>query len=661
MMLARGLFSISGDNVDLVRAQYAAFTKQIPLLYCVLIANTLAVCFAFYGVAPNHLTLYVPGALCLFCAARLIFWTLHGPDCVDDAQALRLLRQVNVLAAVLSVFFIAWSLSLYPYGDAYGRAHVAFYIAITVVGCIFCLIHVRSAALLVALIVDIPFVIFFAKEPQPNLWAMAVNIALVSFAMVAMVIAYYRDFASLVESRKSLIEKHEETLRLSEENLRLANLDSLTELANRRRFFSALADSFARAALFRERLAIGVVDFDGFKPVNDTYGHVVGDKLLVEAARRMSTCCDGVATLYRLGGDEFALIVPGHLSDEALLAFGQELIASIRAPFGLGEFDVRIGCSAGFAVYPDSADSPVRLYERADYALCHVKRFARGGAMLFSAAHEEQIRNDGAIELALRGADLDRELTMVFQPIVDTKSGETLALEALARWTSPTLGEVSPANFIPVAERSGFIRRLTKVLLRKALAAAREWPRDVKLSFNLSAHDISAADGVLQIVDIIHRSGVDPRRIDFEITETTISDDFEQACETIRVFKTLGVGVSLDDFGAGYSSLSHVRSLPLDKIKVDRSFIVDITTNEISFNIVKSLQSLCFDIDVVCVAEGVELAEQVEALASLGCTVAQGFHFSRPIPEEGLAAFFAANEELRGGAYAGARAASRPA
>jgi diguanylate cyclase (GGDEF)-like protein len=661
MILARRLFSISGDDADLVRAQYAAFTKQIPLLYLLLIANTLALCFAFYGVAPNYLTLYVPGALCLFCGARLVVWSARRSDEVSELKALRLLRQVNFLAAALSVFFVVWSLSLYPYGDSYGRAHVAFYIAITVVGCIFCLIHVRSAALIVALAVNVPFVVFFLGEPQTNLQAMAANIGLVSIAMVAMVFTYYRDFANLVDSRKSLIEKQEETQRLSDENLRLANLDSLTELGNRRRFFGALADSFRRAAIAQERLAIGVVDLDGFKPVNDTHGHVVGDRVLVEAAQRMDARCAGVGTLYRLGGDEFALIVSGSRTDEELLAFGQDLIAAVRAPFNLGEFEVRIGCSVGLAVYPDSADTPARLYERADYALCHVKRYARGEATLFSAAHEEKIRADGAIELALRGADLDRELSMVFQPIVDTGTGATIALEALARWTSPTLGEVSPVNFIPVAERSGFIRRLTKVLLKKALAAARNWPRDVKLSFNLSAHDISAAGGVLQIIDIIHRSGVDARRIDFEITETTISDDFEQACETIRVFKTLGVGVSLDDFGAGYSSLSHVRALPLDKIKIDRSFIVDVASNEISYNIVKSLQSLCFDIGVVCVAEGVEAAEQVEALASLGCTFAQGYYFSKPIPEEGVAAYFAAGEANRGGAFAGICAASGPA
>lgn len=644
MSVIRKLFTVQGDNVDLTRAQYAAFAKQIPLLYFILITNSLAVCYSFYGVAPNILSVYIPGVLCLFCLARFFFWLGHSADRVSDAQAFRQLRQVNRLAAVLSAFFTAWGLSLYSYGDAYGRGQVAFYIALTVIGCIFCLMHVRSAALLVTLIVNVPYIMFFMFEDHASLRATAVNIALVSVAMMAMLFVYYRDFANLVESRKSLMQKQEETQRLSDENLRLANLDSLTELPNRRRFFSALDEAFARAARAGGRLAIGVVDLDGFKPVNDTYGHMVGDRLLVEAARRMEICCRDVARLYRLGGDEFALIVEGGASVDALDDCGCRILAAIRAPFNLGEIDLRIGCSAGFAAYPDSAETPAQLYERADYALYHAKRHERGEAVLFSAEHEEEIRKNGAIELALHSADLERELSMVFQPIVDARTGRTLALEALARWTSPTLGEVSPATFIPVAERTGFIRRLTRVLLRKALAAASEWPATVRLSFNLSANDISAADGVLQIIDIIHRSGVAPRRIDFEITETTIAQDFEQACETIRALKALGVGISLDDFGAGYSSLSHVRALPLDKIKIDRSFIVDITTNEVSYNIVKALQSLCADIGVTCVAEGVEDAEQVLALSSVGCNVAQGFYFSRPIAEWDVIPFLAAGD-----------------
>lgn len=643
MSFLRKFFTVP-DDVDLLRAQYAAFSKQMPLLHFILVANALAISYSFYGVAPAYLTVYAPGALCVFCVIRFFYWIRRRNEPVSEGKALRALRHSNRLAAALSIFFTAWGLSLYPYGDAYGRGQVAFFIALTGVGCIFCLIHLRSAALLVALLVNTPFIIFFLLEDQVSLRAMAVNIALVSVAMMTMAFVYYRDFANLVESRKTLMQKQQETQRLSDENLRLANLDSLTDLDNRRRFFGVLEEACARAAEKGERLAIGVIDLDGFKPVNDTYGHLAGDRLLVEAAQRMLTICEGRAKLYRLGGDEFALIVDGDRSAEELSALGRSLIDAIRAPFEMGAIDVRIGGSIGFAAFPDSADTPMRLYERADYALYHAKRHQRGEAILFSNEHEEQIRKYGVIELAMQSADFDKELSLVFQPIVDAHTGRAQALEALARWNSETLGELSPTIFIPVAERNGFIRAMTKVLLRKALAAIKTWPAHVKLSFNLSAHDISANDSVLQIINIINRSGVEPKRIEFEITETAIAQDFNQARETIKALKALGVGISLDDFGAGYSSLSYVRSLPLDKIKVDRSFVDDISTNKISHDIVKSLQSLCADVGIACVVEGVEFEEQMQTLSSIGCNIVQGYYFSRPIPEEEVVAYLEASD-----------------
>lgn len=646
--ILRRFFTVPGDNMELVGAQYAAFSKQIPLLYFLVIANTLAVCFVLYGLAPVYLTVYMPGALCLFCAVRCVVWIARRNETLSNEEALRTLRAVNRRAVIISAFFVGWALSLYSYGDAYSRGQVAFYIALTVVGCTVCLMHVRSAALLLALTVNTPYIVFFLMAEQASLRAMAVNIALVTAALIATLFGYHRDFANLVYSRISLTEKQAETQRLSDENLRLANQDSLTGLANRRSFFTALNEATARAATTGAPLAIGVIDLDGFKPVNDTYGHLVGDRLLVEAAQRMQTCCDGAASVYRLGGDEFALIVDHDISGDRLAALGRMIIANMRAPFLLGNIDARIGASIGFAVYPDSADTPARLYERADYALYHVKRRHRGEALLFSAEHEEQIRKYGAIELAMQSADFDKELALVFQPIVDARTGQPIALEALARWTSPTLGPVSPATFIPVAERNGMIRQLTKMLLRKALAAAAQWPENIKLSFNLSAHDISAADGVLQIIDIIHRAKIAPRRIDFEITETAIAQDFEQARATIKALKALGAGISLDDFGSGYSSLSHVRALPLDKIKVDRSFIVDIATDKTSHDIVKSLLSLCRDVGIGCVVEGVEREEQLVALREIGCAIVQGYYFSRPIEEPRVAAYLNAGLAPRG-------------
>ena len=219
----------------------------------------------------------------------------------------------------------------------------------------------------------------------------------------------------------------------------------------------------------------------------------------------------------------------------------------------------------------------------------------------------------------------------------------------LARWQSPRLGLVSPADFIPAAERIGLIRSLTRALLIKALAAARTWPDDVRVSFNLSAHDICSPDGILPLIAVIEGSGVSPRRIDFEITETAVTFDFARAQASVATLKAMGCGISLDDFGTGYSSLSHVHLLPLDKIKIDRSFVADINDNGVSHKIVKSIAGLCADIDLICTVEGVETKEQLASLRQLGCDLIQGYLFAKPMPGDAVGRYLAEESRRLGG------------
>ena len=247
----------------------------------------------------------------------------------------------------------------------------------------------------------------------------------------------------------------------------------------------------------------------------------------------------------------------------------------------------------------------------------------------------------------LSRADLDAELAVLFQPIIDIQSGRTVAFEALARWNSPVLGSVSPALFIPVAERIGLIGALTCVLLKKALAAACRWPDNVGLSFNLSTHDISSPDGVATIASIILSSGIDPRRLDLEITETAMMYDFGQAKASIEVFKILGCGIALDDFGTGYSSLSQLHALPLTKIKIDRSFVSGLHQNPASYKIVKSLLALSSDMGLGCVIEGVETSEELDALKKLGGLLVQGYFYSPPVAETEIAGFLPGRTPVR--------------
>jgi diguanylate cyclase (GGDEF)-like protein len=645
---AARLFRVPTDP-DLTRAQFDAFSKQIPLLYFILITNTIAVAYTYVPVAPASLSMIVPAVLTAVTGLRTLWWLRQRHVVRSDADILRNLRLTNWIAAPIAAGFTAWSFALYPYGDPFAKSQVAFYMAVTVIGCIFCLMHLRSAALIVTLVVNVPYVLFYFVTGEPTLKAMAINNLLVSGAMVTVLFIYYRDFADLVANRKSLLTQQAATQALSDENFRLANLDSLTELPNRRRFFAELASAFADAERRHVRVAVGIIDLDGFKPINDNYGHSVGDRVLIEAGRRIREVCEGFGPqrveFARLGGDEFGLVVCGDPEDADLARLGERIGEQVKLPYQLDTAHTGLSCSIGFALYPDSTTTSEALYECADYSLYHAKRHLRGRTVIFSGELEAEIRSRGVIENLLRTSDFDAEMELVFQPIVDAMSEHTAGFETLARWHSPRLGWVSPADFIPAAERIGLIRPLTQVLLARALATAKTWPDHIRLSFNLSAHDVCAAEGILPLISIIEKSGLPPHRIDFEITETAVTFDFVRAQQSIATLKAMGCGISLDDFGTGYSSLSHVHRLPLDKLKIDRSFVADVNENPVSHKIIKSLTGLCDDMEIACVVEGVETRAQLDTLRRLGCDFIQGYYFAKPMPGAAIEDYLAKERE----------------
>ncbi|EGF92997.1 diguanylate cyclase GGDEF domain protein [Asticcacaulis biprosthecium C19] len=645
----RHIFTVSGESPELVQAQFRAFCKQMPTLYFILTVSTLAVSYTFSSRAPLWLSVYLPGAICLVCVGRFLWWIRAGKKPVSHDHALHHLKRTNTLAALLSIGLTTWGLSLYGFGDAEAQGHVIFYMALTVIACIFCLMHLRSAAISVTLIVVAPYIVFLMAEGGPTQRAIAVNLLLVCMAMISVLLTHDRDFKELISSRRDLTAKQAETEALSNENFRIANLDALTGLPNRRRFFHDAEAVFAAAEAGGKALAIGVIDLDGFKPVNDTFGHAAGDRVLVEAAERFQRAAAETGhpevMVYRLGGDEFGLVVQGELRTGVLEDLGRRLTEATSRPFAAGGAHTQLACSIGFALWPQSGTTAESLFECADYALYHAKRHLRGQTVLFSTDHQAEILNQSVVERSLQAADLSAELSLVYQPLIDLRTGRTVGFEALARWDNPSLGRVTPAVFIPAAERAGLIGTVTRVLLEKALREARTWPPAMGLSFNLSAHDICAAEGVVRLIAIVHASGIDPKRIDFEITETAMTADFERACQSVNTLKALGCQVSLDDFGTGYSSLSHVHRLPLDRIKVDRSFVADLDTNPASRKIVKSLTSLCLDFGLTSVIEGVETAQQLEVLAGLNGDLAQGFLFACPMPAAEIPAYLAGSAQ----------------
>jgi len=506
--------------------------------------------------------------------------------------------------------------------------------------------QLRLAALWLGGVAIIPYTSFLLANGHHVFIAVAFNTILVSAAIAYIRLVYSRDFAKMSEFQRELVETQRETKRLSDENLRLANLDSLTDLPNRRQFFAALHRLLNRPTHESRRFVLGLIDLDGFKTVNDVYGHAAGDKVLVEAGQRMRSVCDETILLSRLGGDEFGVIIDADLDDAALHRFGERICEVLEVPFIAQGVVAEVSGSIGFAACPGAGSDVGRLFECVDHALYYAKQHLRGHSVIFSAEHETEIRKIVTLEQCLRNADLQSEMSLYFQPIVNVERGKIVAFEALARWDSPILGRVPPDEFIRVAERSDLINQLTRTLLRGALAEAKTWPSDIRVSFNLSMRDLASTEAILNIVTIIANSGVPASRIDLEITETAVAKDFDQSSKSMQALKALGVGISLDDFGTGYSSLSYVQRFPIDMIKMDRSFINDVETKPSCRAIIKSVNALCRNLKLICVVEGVETENQVRVLRALGCTAMQGYFFGKPMPADKVLGFLGTTDLL---------------
>lgn len=629
-------------NPELLKAKYRAFCRQMPVMYFILMSSTWALAATHMSVAPAWLTLIVPSLFTVISAVRVVFWWKSRDRTPTAEETFSALQRTQRLAVVISVAFTAWSFMLYPYGDAYQQSHIAFYMAITVISCIFCMMHVRVAAFAVAIIVNGAFVVFFMASGHATFIAIAINILLVSFGMLAVLMVNYRNFERMIVAQQ-------QTEALSNENLRLANIDSLTGLPNRRAFFKHLSEAFEAATLQGTRLAVGVIDLDGFKPVNDLYGHSSGDRLLMEVANRLTLYfASKDMFLARLGGDEFAFVISNVAPQRDVVAEGNRMCAYMHSPFILPDATIIISGSIGIAVYPDLASSQEELFDRADYALYHGKRQKRGNSTLFTVRHVEEIHRDARIEQTLKQADFPSEMSVVFQPIVDGFQNRTVGFEALARWNSPTLGPVSPAQFIPIAERAGIIGGLTRTLLKKALHAASTWPDQMRLSFNLSAQDLNSPEAVMAVIAIIENSPFDAERLDLEITEAAFIHDTRQAKQSVEMLRKIGCGISLDDFGTGYSSLTALHSLPLTKIKIDQSFVNQIQDNPASEKIVRSVLTLGREMGLDAIVEGVETQQELSLITQLGGNFFQGYLFSPPMGETAILRFLQDEEQALG-------------
>lgn len=620
----------------LVESQTAALARHVPTLYGVVILCCGSLATLYHGQAPLWLADIVPGVLITVALFRMFIWMLTRRRPITAAVAVRRLGEARMGMLFMGFGTGIWVLCLTGYGDALSELAAEMIFTVAFFACVVSLgSSLPSSATLLGVAVAAPFLLtLLLRAPNQAMRLAAFCALLALFVITQILLLSASDFVALILSARELRRRQEETQKLLNDNFVLANTDALTGLPNRRSFFDTLKTELNEAALMSQAFAVALLDLDRFKWVNDIYGHGAGDRLLIEVAERLRGLAGPHLFLARLGGDEFGIILTSPEVERAVTALGESVTRILAEPFLVGEQMSEITCSIGVAMYPRAGATAENLFECADYALYHGKQTTKGGLVIFSREHETRIRAASRAEQSLRAANLDEELWVAFQPIVEAASGRVVAFEALARWQSPELGPVSPSVFIPMAERSQLIGRLTRVVLAKALAAAKTWPSHIHLSFNLSSHNLTSDETMAAIETLVRENGLDPARIEFEVTESAVLQDFEQAQSRLLALRALGARVALDDFGTGYSSLGYVNRLKLDKIKVDRSFVTDVHANKVSAKIMRTIIALCRILEVDCVVEGVETEEQMHTVVMLGCRFIQGFFFAKPVTRE---------------------------
>ena len=417
----------------------------------------------------------------------------------------------------------------------------------------------------------------------------------------------------------------------------MAHHDALTGLANRVLFLKSIAEALARLNRHGESFNVLVLDLDQFKAVNDTLGHPVGDALLKDAAQRLIGCTRETDLVARLGGDEFAILQrSGGDQGAAALAFADRLLSAMCEPYELAGNKLTVGTSIGVALAPQDGNNADQLLKNADLALYRAKSEGRNRCRLFDVQMEAEARSRHALENDLRDAIWRDEFELHYQTLIHSATREVCGVEALVRWRHPRRGLLGPDRFIAVAEETGLIVSLGEWILRRACSDATAWPAHIKLAVNLSAAQFTAPDLKGTVALTLAQTGLAPERLELEITESVLLENDESNLVVLHALRNLGVSIVLDDFGTGYSSLSYLQKFPFDKLKIDRSFVRELSSRSDSAAIVRAVNGLGKTLNILTTAEGIETEEQCELLRATGVDQMQGYLFSRPVPKAEL-------------------------
>jgi len=478
-----------------------------------------------------------------------------------------------------------------------------------------------------------------AASPDNN-W-LAITIAVIAFAILT-ITTILLIYDAHLDSR---IRKHNRQLAQANEQLEEVNAqlqhvamhDALSGLPNRLLLADRLSQAIAQAERHQNRFAVFVVDLDRFKAINDSLGHLAGDAMLKEVARRLASVLRKADTLARLGGDEFVLVLNEIASAQDVETIAGRVLADIARPVKLSDLELHTSASIGISLFPADGTDAETLLQHADAAMYHAKKNGRNTYQLFVLAMNAFAKDRLELENGLRRALVQGEFVLHYQPKVDVRDGGIDSAEALIRWQHPTRGLTGPLDFIPLAEESGLILPIGEWVLREACRQACAWQtaglRPLRVAVNLSAQQFRQKNLVAVVRSALNAARLEPRYLELELTESAVMHDAEQSIEILQQLSALGVRISVDDFGTGYSSLSYLRRLPLDKLKIDRAFIRDVVTSRDDAAIVRAIVSLAHNLRLKVIAEGVETPDQLAFLRELGCDQYQGYHYSVPVPD----------------------------
>jgi diguanylate cyclase (GGDEF)-like protein len=427
----------------------------------------------------------------------------------------------------------------------------------------------------------------------------------------------------------------------------LAHQDALTGLPNRRQFEQELKAALAAPPRLGGTHAAYLLDLNDFKRINDVYGHATGDEVLIHVATRLQGAVRGGDLVARFGGDEFAILARQLASAEEATSIALRVIKAFGDPIATGPNQHRLGVGIGIALIPHDGSDATEIMRKADIALYRAKAEPGSASRFFEPAMDARIRERDRIERDLPSAIEDGAIKPYYQPLIDLQTRQVVGFEVLARWTHPVLGNVPPDRFIPVAESSDLINAMTDRLLREAARDACKWPASVTLSFNISPVQLKDQTLALRILAILGETGLSPRRLEVELTESALVQDLESAQQVLGALRDAGVRIALDDFGTGYSSLYHLRNIKIDKLKIDRTFVDDIERHPDAAAMMRALLGLGHGLGLTITAEGVEAQAQATALMEQGCQQAQGYLYGRAMSSADAARFVAESEATK--------------